>query len=134
MKTFVLIVLAAVLLWDPAWRLFGVRQMFPWELARMLEAPADERPVLLDVRTKTEYRAFHIPGAVNRPASRLFAEHVTDFSGDRPVVVVCMSGHRSPLVVKWLQRAAPGVQTYNLTWGMIGWFFSRGATVGGDSQ
>ena len=55
--------------------------------------------LLLDVRTKEEYVAGHVEGAVNIPVSDLEGEIVM-ISKDSPVIVVCESGVRSAHAVK----------------------------------
>lgn len=50
---------------------------------------------LLDVRTPDEFRAGHVPGAVNIPLPELLARAGEIDAGERPVVVYCRSGRRS---------------------------------------
>ena len=38
----------------------------------------------------------------------------------KTVVVICMTGHRSPMVAYGLEKAG-FARVYNLTWGMVGW-------------
>jgi rhodanese-related sulfurtransferase len=42
-------------------------------------------PTVIDVRSPDEYRAGHLPGALNIPADQL-QEHLADVPTDRPVV------------------------------------------------
>ena len=122
MKYVNIVLIAAILLWDPVWSMLGVKQMFPWELKRLLrESPESVR--LVDVRTPMEYGWFHIPGAQSRP------ELLQDASGlapapDKTTVIICMTGHRSPPLVKTLGQE----NTYNLTWGMLAWRLFGGKT------
>ena len=51
--------------------------------------------VLLDVRTREEYRQGHIPGSVNVPLSELAAVDETISAKDTPLYVYCLSGGRS---------------------------------------
>jgi rhodanese-related sulfurtransferase len=53
----------------------------------------------VDVREPHEYAAGHIPGAINHPLSQFEPHHLP---GDKPVVLVCLSGARS---AKALERA-----------------------------
>jgi rhodanese-related sulfurtransferase len=39
---------------------------------------------------------------------------------DEPVIVICMTGHRSPMVAYQLKKRGYR-QVYNLTWGMLAW-------------
>ncbi len=103
--------------WDwVAVPLMGVAQTTPWELRSRLDN--GEAPVLLDVRTPMEHGWFRIPGSINRPwpvdPSRL------DIPRDIPIVVVCMTGHRSPLAARRLQKAGFS-NVSNLTWGASAW-------------
>jgi rhodanese-related sulfurtransferase len=53
-----------------------------------------EGAVLLDVRSSVEYAVRHIDGAINVPVGDLEAR-ADELDPDRPVVVYCLSGHRS---------------------------------------
>lgn len=57
--------------------------------------------VLLDVREADEFRAGHIPGAVNVPLSGIGS---IDFPKDRPVYVYCLRGSRSRTAVGALRK------------------------------
>jgi len=50
--------------------------------------------VLLDVRSSTEYAIRHLDGAINVPVDELAARS-TELDPEVPVVVYCVSGHRS---------------------------------------
>jgi len=67
-------------------------------LAARLAGPED-RPVLVDVRTTSEYRAGHLPGAVNLPVQTLpfNLASVPVADRDEPVVVYCAHGPRAGL-------------------------------------
>lgn len=55
-----------------------------------------EAPLLLDVRTPTEYAQGHLAGALNLPVDEVAARHgVLDIPRDREVVVYCKSGKRA---------------------------------------
>ena len=127
----VLVLLAALALWDLGWWLvFNVSPLGPLGLrAEMREGPA---PTVIDVRTPAEYEIFHIPGAVNVPYPATLPELAAAAPDpDRPVVVVCMTGHRSPPVVKQLQDGGY-TRVRNLTWGMLAWKLLGGETVSGS--
>lgn len=131
MRALLWLIFIALVLWDPLWSMAGVRQMGPRALRRRLAAPGP--PILLDVRTPTEFGWLRIPGAINLPANSPTllrdALELTRRSGGRDVVVICMTGHRSPLPAKRL--AERGVDAHNLTWGMLGWKLTGGDTVSG---
>lgn len=126
-----LLVIALLGLWDVAWWKVGdVSPMMPWKLKTMLEE--HDNIVVLDVRTPAEYEAFHIKGAVNVP----FPATLNDLARlvpnpNQAIVVTCMSGHRSPPVVKTLQDGGY-TNVANLTWGMVAWKLVGGETVSGQ--
>lgn len=125
MKKLLPILVLFLVAWDAGWALVGVKPLFPWQLE---EAYRRHNPdlVLLDVRTPTEFGWFHIPGAQNVPFRNLNARHLK-IPKEKTVVVICMTGHRSPLVAWHLQKSGYA-NVHNLTWGMAGWeaykFFS----------
>ena len=126
----IIIVIAALMLWDLAWWFgFGVVPLSPWELKMMVNE--ERAPAILDVRTPDEFKSFHIPGAINVPAPATLAE-LASVAPDpnKPIVVVCMSGHRSPPVVRQLQNGGYTNVT-NLTWGMMAWKIFGGDTTTG---
>jgi rhodanese-related sulfurtransferase len=127
---FVLVLLVLLALWDVAWLMAGVGQTLPWRLKAMRKGGAG--PQLLDVRTPAEYALFHIPGAVNRPDALFTDASTLNIDPGRPVVVVCMTGHRSPFVAKKL--ADQGLAATNLTWGMVGWKLAGGETRSGSDK
>lgn len=51
--------------------------------------------ILLDVRTKEEYKDGHIEGSINIPLQSIYSVQtlITDF--DKPIFVHCLSGARS---------------------------------------
>jgi hydroxyacylglutathione hydrolase len=61
-----------------------------------------EQPLLLDVRNATEYRAGHVPGALQLDVSRV-AYRSEQIPRGRPVVVHCQSGARSPVAAAVLR-------------------------------
>ncbi|MEO5718261.1 MAG: MBL fold metallo-hydrolase [Chthoniobacterales bacterium] len=62
----------------------------------------DKAPLVVDVRTPTEWKSNHIEGAYHLPLSA-FAERVTDVPNDRPIAVICGSGYRSSIAASLLQ-------------------------------
>lgn len=76
--------------------------------------------LLLDVRTRAEYEAKHIAGAVNVPVDELSASHVdAQHRNERDVLVICHSGTRSEQARRKLQ--AHGVEAVNVVGGMVAW-------------
>ena len=104
--------------WDVFWARLGVKPLFPWQLKQKMTRDPSE-VVLLDVRTPWEFHWFHLPGAQNVPFP---SRQMDDLAIPRTktVVVICMTGHRSPPVAYRLVKAGC-TQVYNLTGGMAGW-------------
>lgn len=132
--TVVLVVVVLFLLcWDVVWWGLGVSPVLPGKLKRLLKAPDGERPALIDVRTKFEYDLFHIEGAVNEPAIFHNPRQLQNIDKDAPIVVICMSGHRSPIAAYFLRRQG-FKNVSHLVWGMLSWIMSRGSTVGSNGK
>jgi rhodanese-related sulfurtransferase len=62
-----------------------------------------EPPVIVDVRTPSEYGAKHLDGAVPMPLSRL-AEQSKALPRNRPLLVHCAGGYRSSIAASLLQQ------------------------------
>ncbi|MFF0551585.1 rhodanese-like domain-containing protein [Streptomyces sp. NPDC004311] len=76
--------------------------------------------VLLDVREQAEWNAGHAPGAVHAPLSRLLGGAALPVAAqDRPLVVICRSGHRSRQAVGLL--TGRGAEAVDVEGGMIAW-------------
>jgi len=105
----------------------GLRDHLPSELDVLPQVTADEakalweggEATLLDVRTAEEYRAGHLPGAVNVHAGRV-TQRLEQISRDRPVVAYCRTGRRSSIAASVL-RAAGYANVVNLTEGIQAW-------------
>jgi len=117
--TAVFLILLLLIGWDLGWYLAGVKPLSPWHLKKMLKDKGD-RISLIDVRTAWEYNWFHIKGAANKPELLYEAAALPAQSKEEPLIVICMTGHRSPLVAYRLQKLG-FKQVYNLTWGMLTW-------------
>jgi len=83
--------------------------------------------VVLDVRTALEDVAMgHIPGAVRLSKDDILLQIGTGrwlkvgVGKERPIVVVCLSGHRSPPMAEWLVAHGYG-EVYDLTGGLLAW-------------
>ncbi|MCL4501305.1 MAG: rhodanese-like domain-containing protein [Deltaproteobacteria bacterium] len=123
MKGLILVAVLFFIAWDALWWLLGVKPLFPWQLKRQLSAGAPDL-LLLDVRTPAEFNWFHLPKAQNAPNVLLDGAKMPAASPEQPVVVICMTGHHSPLVAYALKKRG-FKQVYNLTWGMLGWQIYR---------
>ncbi|MDE3199867.1 MAG: MBL fold metallo-hydrolase [Acidobacteriota bacterium] len=60
-------------------------------------------PLLVDVRTPTEYAARHIAGSLNVPLNRL-QERVAELPRDRRMMVMCAGGYRSSVAAGVLHQ------------------------------
>ena len=72
---------------------------------------APQNAVIVDVRTKDEFRAGHIEGSMNVPLDSIKKESISLKQLNKPVVTVCHSGNRSAVAKKIL--AAAGNEDYN---------------------
>jgi rhodanese-related sulfurtransferase len=70
-------------------------------VAELKSLMATHQPLLIDVRSPSEYRAGHIAGATNIPLQQL-ARNVSKVPTDRPVVLYCSTGYRSAMGVMTL--------------------------------
>jgi rhodanese-related sulfurtransferase len=119
MKQILLAVLLLFGIWDAVWWVAGVKPVFPWQLQERLRTGAAGL-VLLDVRIPPEYHWFHLPGALNVPELLMDSSRIPPIPLSQEMVVICMTGHRSPLVAYALKkRGYPRV--YHLTGGMAGY-------------
>jgi len=85
------------------------------------QVPAVQVPAgayLLDVREDEEWDAGHAPGATHIPLGELGARY-TELDRDRPLYVICRSGHRSAYAAHAL--AGAGWDASNVADGMVGW-------------
>lgn len=77
--------------------------------------------VVLDVRTKEEYRAGHIPGSLLVDfTSDGFEQQVAKLDKDKTYLVHCASGGRSARACKVMERVG-FKKLYNLEGGMTAW-------------
>jgi hydroxyacylglutathione hydrolase len=78
-----------------------VTQVSVHELRGMIRRK--ERMTVVDVRSANEYAAAHIPGAVNIPSPDLRTKY-RRLKKDRPVLLICGTGHRSSLGASLLKN------------------------------
>ncbi|MEZ4395102.1 MAG: rhodanese-like domain-containing protein [Polyangiales bacterium] len=81
-----------------------------------------DAPIVLDVRTETEWRAGHVRGALSAPITD-FESALDALSLDpaRSVVAICLSAHRSIPAVRIL-RARGFTRAAQLRGGMLAWW------------
>lgn len=78
----------------------GDHPQVDWEAV----AASADKPLLLDVRTPTEYAAGHVPDALNIPVDEL-RSRLSEVPRDRPVVAYCQVGQRGYLATRVLRHA-----------------------------
>lgn len=103
----------------PWWVPFGpAPQVSPEDLQRWLaEDPALQ---LVDARTSLEYQQGTLGAARHAPVTETPAAlQRLGLDRTRPVVVLCLSGHRSLPGTRWLR--SQGYQAYSLAGGLLAW-------------
>ena len=90
------------------------------DVEAVLTAPADLRPLVLDVRTSQECSAGNIPGATNIPVDDL-RSRLDELPADREIAVCCQVGQRGYLATRILRQngfsasnIGGGYKTYKL--------------------
>jgi len=108
------------------WLPFGkVPEISPEELKRWLEEGRNLQ--LIDSRTELEYNQGTIARARHAPVTGLPGSiDRLDLDPDRPVVVLCFSGHRSLPGTRLLRSR--GIEAYSLRGGISSWK-SRGFPI-----
>jgi len=103
------------------WLPFGaVPDISPAELGAALVG--DRPPQLIDVRSAAEWDRGHIAGANNVPIHRLSGALAgLSYDTSRPVVAICLSGHRSIPAVRLLRRHGVS-DVRQLKGGMMAWW------------
>ena len=77
-----------------------------WSVAQLQKAisKSGHKPVLLDVRTQSEYNDGHIQNAINIPHDQILKEpKLVSAYKDSQVVVFCRSGFRAGKVIEMLE-------------------------------
>lgn len=91
----------------------GARPLAPWRLNSL-----PEDTWIVDVRTKPEFHWNRMQGAESYPWGVGVIEAAKDKSKEKPVLVTCLSGHRSNSVAVMLRRLG-FKNVYNLNWGLL---------------
>ncbi len=97
----------------------GVPQMTTEELARRLASP-DERPVLLDARSRDEFAVSHLPGAVWAGTPAQIRKVLGEAPKVRAVVLYCSVGVRSSKAAATLTKDGRG-NVFNLRGSIFQW-------------
>ena len=95
------------------------------ELAAVLAR--QDAPLVLDVRTTTEWDAGHLAGALHIPLPQLEAR-AAELPRNRPIAVHCKGGYRSMIAVSLLEPMGMGPLS-DLEGGYMAWEAARQATV-----
>jgi len=87
-----------------AWKASGrevdhVDRLSPEEFA----AKFNEKPLVIDVRKKSEYDSEHVVDALNVPLNQI-NEHLAQFPKDKPFTVHCAGGYRSMIAASILKQ------------------------------
>ncbi|PIB32680.1 MBL fold metallo-hydrolase [Maribacter sp. 4G9] len=67
------------------------------------KAMNDERPLIIDVRKKSEYDSEHLLGAINIPLNEI-NQHLAEFPKDTTFVLHCAGGYRSMIAASILKQ------------------------------
>jgi len=86
------------------------------EAARLRDGGAQ----MVDVRATVEWRGGHVPGALHIPFHAMARRGSAELDADRPIVLVCATGHRSTLAARTLVKRGFS-QVFDLRGGMIAW-------------
>jgi NADPH-dependent 2,4-dienoyl-CoA reductase/sulfur reductase-like enzyme/rhodanese-related sulfurtransferase len=92
------------------------------DIAEVLASPPDQRPILVDVRTPSEFAAGAIPGAINIPVDEL-RERTGELPNDKPLGVYCQVGQRGYLATRILRQR--GFDARNLSGGYKTFLLTR---------
>ena len=92
------------------------------QMQKMMSLP---NHAIIDVRTKGEFNASHINGAMNLNVQNLsFRKQVKALDPDKTYLVYCRSGKRSMIACKMMQ--SNGVKNvHNLSGGIISWPYKK---------
>lgn len=114
-----LIVIVALILASPAMQLiYRIKSVSPAQTVLLMNR---ESATLVDVSEPSEFKAGHIPNAVNAPLSK-FEEHLKPLEKykQKPVVVSCRSGNRSMKAAVVLRKRG-FASVYALAGGLTAW-------------
>jgi len=75
---------------------------------------------MIDCREEVEHEVTRIPGVPLVPMSE-FLDRLEELPGDRPLVIVCRSGHRSGQVAEYLTAQGEHGEVANLDGGILAW-------------
>jgi rhodanese-related sulfurtransferase len=93
--------------------LAAVPEVNPADASAMIDGGAQ----LVDVRTRDEFEAGHVPGARHVPLETLDSD--ADLDRDEPLVIYCRSGDRSGMAADAF--AASGWDAHSIEGGLLAW-------------
>jgi rhodanese-related sulfurtransferase len=96
---------------------FEAKAISAEQLLQMRKGP--HAPVVVDVRDRVEYQGFHLPGSINIPLDDLTRHH-KELPRGREIVLVCHSGHQSPIAARVL-HAMGRSDLERLDGGVVAW-------------
>ncbi|MFH6604434.1 rhodanese-like domain-containing protein [Maribacter algicola] len=67
------------------------------------KAMSDEKPLIIDVRKKSEFDSEHVVGAINVPLNQI-NQNLAQFPKDRPFILHCAGGYRSMIAASILKQ------------------------------
>jgi rhodanese-related sulfurtransferase len=100
-------------------------------LRARIDAPQEERPLLLDARSTSEYEVSHLRGALHAPDEPAALAALSDAAPEREIVVYCSVGVRSSALAEDL-RARGFTRAANLEGGIFAWANAGLPMVRGD--
>lgn len=118
----------------PWWWPFGrVDEIAPRALEALLARDGGGDIQLIDVREEFEYQQGHVVGARSVPIHAL-PQSLDSLGLDpqRPIVAICLSGHRSIPAYRLLKRKGYD-QVYSLAGGMLAWRRDQLPTTGHEA-
>lgn len=81
----------------------------PAQALELMESLGDKLAVV-DVRTPEEFAQGHVPGALLLPVQTL-EEEMDKVPADRPVLLLCRTGHRAGIAYEMIRKARPDQKT-----------------------
>lgn len=79
----------------------GIKQIEPQALFKLMEK--QQVPLIIDVRSKDEFKQGHLQGAINIPYDSLFEYKQLDAYKAQEIIVYCRSGRRAQVASNVLQ-------------------------------
>lgn len=98
-------------------------------LAELLDG--DDPPLVVDVRTRNEWRGGQIEGSKNLPLNQL-EQRLGELPRNRTLAVHCQSGYRSSIATSLLEREG-FADVFDLVGGMQAWQATQLPTVAGEA-